>query len=79
MFKFMMLGGFHLNEIEETQTYYQIYKNLADLSDQEIIEQWKCYQRAYKHKGDANNIGFEACEDILRQRGNTYIDENFLL
>ena len=69
----------HLNEIEETQTYYQIYKDLAYLSDQAVIEQWKCYQRAYKHKGDANNIGFEVCEDILRQRGNTYIDENFLL
>lgn len=69
----------HLNEIEETQTYYQIYKDLAYLSDQEVIEQWKCYQKAYKHKGDYFNIGFMVCEDILRQRGNTYIDDHFLL
>ena len=68
-----------MNEIEETQTYYQIYKDLAYLSDQEVIEQWKCYQRAYRHRGDVNNIGFEVCEDILRQRGNTYIDDHFLL
>lgn len=58
-------------------TYNQIYQKYQLLPDKEIIANWKHHQYKSTHKEDYDWIAFSVCEDLLRQRGNTYIDTTY--
>lgn len=58
-------------------TYNDIYKQYQPLSDKVLIDYWKCHQHQAQNKNDYNWIAFSVCEDLLRQRGNTYLDDTY--
>lgn len=61
--------------------YNALYREFKKYSDEELINQWKYNQKCLldtdpRYK-DVLLIGISVCEDILRQRGNTYLDDLF--
>lgn len=58
-------------------TYNHIYNAYQHLSDTDLIDFWKHHQRRSMKMDDLHWISFSVCEDLLRQRGNTYIDNNY--
>lgn len=66
----------------KNDNYEEIYNRLyilhRELTDVEIINWWKYYQHHSSQKNDCDCIGYTVCEDILRQRGNTYLDDTYL-
>lgn len=58
-------------------TYNWIYNDYQKRTDDELIYYWKHHQYSYKGKDDYDWIAFTVCEDLLRQRGNTYLDDNY--
>lgn len=58
-------------------TYNNIYKRYQFLSDQVLIDKWKYHQHQAQHRDDYDWIAFSVCEDLLRQRGNTYLDDTY--
>ncbi|EHG33175.1 hypothetical protein HMPREF9467_00786 [ [[Clostridium] clostridioforme 2_1_49FAA] len=58
-------------------TYNEIYRRYQLLSDQVLIENWKYHQHQAHHKDDYHWIAFSVCEDLLRQRENTYLDDTY--
>lgn len=59
------------------EKYTLIYNDLTKCTDKTIIWWWKYFQRYTQKQNDLFFIGIMVCEDILRQRENTYVDENF--
>lgn len=57
--------------------YNVICKRYALLPDQALIDRWKCHQHRSQHREDGDWIAFSVCEDLLRQRGNPYLDDNY--
>ena len=57
--------------------YDKLYAKYLDMSDEELIDQWKYHQSKHKEKYDPDWIGFTVCEDILRQRENSYLDDTY--
>lgn len=60
-----------------TTAYNKIYKQYQLLSDQDLIESWISHQHEYRCRDDFHWIAISVCEDLLRQRGNTYLDDTF--
>lgn len=58
-------------------TYDVLYKKYHYCSDEKLITQWKQYQRSYSKNRNTNKIAISVCEDLLRQRGNTYLDDHY--
>ncbi len=58
-------------------TYNEIYRRYQLLSDQVLIDNWKYHQHQVQRKDDYHWIAFSVCEDLLRQRGNTYLDDTY--
>lgn len=58
-------------------TYNEIYNRYQPLSDQVLIENWKYHQHQTQHRDDYDWIAFTVCEDLLRQRENTYLDDTY--
>lgn len=58
-------------------TYNNIYKHYQLLTDEELINNWRYHQHQAQHKDDYDWIAFSVCEDLLRQRGNTYLDDTY--
>lgn len=58
-------------------TYNEIYRRYQLLSDQVLIDNWKYHQHQVQRKDDYDWIAFSVCEDLLRQRGNTYLDDTY--
>ena len=58
-------------------TYDLIYDEYHFLLDEELIAKWKYHQHHTKQKEDYDWIAFLVCEDLLRQRGNAYLDETY--
>lgn len=56
-------------------TYDYIYKKYRHLPDDKLIKCWKYHQHHTKEIDDYDWLGFTVCEDLLRQRGNTYLDD----
>lgn len=61
--------------------YNALYREFKKYTDEELINQWKYNQKCLldtdpRYK-DVLLIGISVCEDILRQRGNTYLDDLF--
>lgn len=59
------------------EKYILFYKDLIKCTDEIIIDWWKYFQKYTIKQNDLFFIGSMVCEDILRQRGNTYVDDNF--
>lgn len=59
------------------EKYILFYKDLIKCTDEIIIDWWKYFQKHTIKQNDLFFIGSMVCEDILRQRGNTYVDDNF--
>jgi len=58
-------------------TYNDIYRRYQLLPDQVLIDNWRYHQHQVQRKDDYNWIAFSVCEDLLRQRGNTYLDDTY--
>lgn len=58
-------------------TYDLIYDKYHFLLDEDLINKWKYHQHHTEQKEDYDWIGFNVCEDLLRQRGNTYLDYTY--
>lgn len=71
-----MNNNLSLNALHD-DTYNDIYKRYQPLSDQVIIEIWKYHQHHAQHKDDYDWTAFSVCEDLLRQRGNMYLDDTY--
>lgn len=71
MSKNMFLSTIHYH------TYDEIYKRYLPLSDQVLIENWKYHQHQTHTRDDYDWIAFSVCEDLLRQRGNMYLDDAY--
>lgn len=56
-------------------TYNEIYRRYQLLSDQVLIDNWRYHQHQVQRKDDYDWIAFSVCEDLLRQRENTYLDD----
>lgn len=57
--------------------YNEIYIEYQLLSNQFLIEKWKYHQHHIRHNSDCDQIACSVCEDLLRQRGNTYLDDTY--
>lgn len=57
--------------------YNETYQKYQLLPDKQIIANWKQHQHQSTHKDDYDWIAFSVCEDLLRQRGNAYIDTTY--
>ncbi len=49
----------------------------ALLTDQALIDRWKYHQLRSRRREDGDWIAFSVCEDLLRQRGNPYLDNHY--
>ena len=58
-------------------TYNEIYRRYQLLSDQVLIDNWKYHQHQVQRKDDYDWIALSVFEDLLRQRGNTYLDDTY--
>lgn len=58
-----------------SNTYNEIYRRYQPLSDEVLIDNWRYHQHQVQRKDDYDWIAFSVCEDLLRQRGNTYLDD----
>lgn len=58
-------------------TYNEIYRRYQFLSDQVLIDNWRYHQHQVQRKDDYDWIAFSVCEDLLRQRENTYLDDTY--
>lgn len=61
-------------ENKDLEEYLELYKQLIFFTDNELIDKWKFYQHLNVVKPEISKIGIIVCEDILRLRGNNYID-----
>lgn len=71
-----MNNNLFINALHD-DTYNVIYKHYQPLPDQILIESWKYHQHRMQRKDDYDWIAFSVCEDLLRQRGNTYLDDTY--
>lgn len=71
-----MNNNFYINAFYTT-TYNDIYKRYQPLCDEVLIENWSYHQHQAQRRDDYDWIAFLVCEDLLRQRGNSYLDENY--
>lgn len=51
----------------------QIILEYNSKSDYELLNLWKSHQKMCQKTNDHNWIAYHVCEDLLRQRGNTYM------
>lgn len=64
-------------EKNRTIIYNYLYSITIHSTDEEIIRLWKTHQNQTQSKNDIHWIWFTVCEDILRQRENTYLDDRY--
>lgn len=60
-----------ITEIESLEL--QIILEYNSKSDYELLNLWKSHQKMCQKTNDHNWIAYHVCEDLLRQRGNTYM------
>lgn len=67
----------HYNQTDNfiNMLYEIIYKEYHFETDERLISNWRYHQLHMKEKNDYDWIAFTVCEDLLRQRGNTYLDD----
>lgn len=70
-----------MTQKDTTTDYWTIYDYLYSITihstDEEIIKLWKTHQHQTQSQNDIHWIYFTVCEDILRQRDNTYLDDKY--
>lgn len=71
-----MNNGLFYNTLND-HAYNEIYKRYQLHSDQVLIDKWKYHQRQAQCRNDYDWIAFLVCEDLLRQRENTYLDDTY--
>lgn len=64
-------------EFNYDAVYNQIYTQYQNCSIHALIEHWRYHQHHFQQKDDYDWIAFSVCEDLLRQRGNTYLDDTY--
>ncbi|WP_276854887.1 hypothetical protein [Enterocloster lavalensis] len=57
--------------------YNAMCMRYALLTDQALIDRWKYHQLRSRRREDGDWIAFSVCEDLLRQRGNPYLDNHY--
>ncbi len=73
----MTSGTFTYNHKSYDEKYSLLYSDLVNLNDKNLVDWWKYFQHHTRKKNDLFCIGYTVCEDILRQRANTYLDEQY--
>lgn len=71
------MAEYFYTEKNHPEKYNQIYVEYQLLSDQSLIEKWNHHQHDIRYTNDCNQIACSVCEDLLRQRGNTYLDDTY--
>ena len=67
-----------MSDKEYQKIYNDQFTKISKLTDQNIIYTWKHAQtKLLEMSSSIYNIIILVCEDILRQRGNTYLDDHY--
>lgn len=62
------------NDVSEMESLeLQVILEYNSKSDCELVNLWKLHQKMCQKINDYNWIAYHVCEDLLRQRGNTYM------
>lgn len=61
------------------EKYTLFYNELLEKTDDDIIFWWKYSQHYIKKTNDLFYVICKVCEDLLRQRENTYLDEEYAI
>ena len=56
--------------------WYSLILEYNSKSDCELVNLWKLHQKMCQKINDYNWVAYHVCEDLLRQRGNTYMQYN---